>query len=290
MMRAMWRTALAVFAVILLAGEARAQPPVWVVRDEDSELILFGSVHLLPPGLDWTPPVLDAALARADDLWFELPVDPATEAETARLASARGVLPPGQSLFQLLPPEDARRLLRVAEAYGLDPAGLDRLKPWLAEIALAGGAYRKAGAQADSGVEKTLAAAAPAAAARRAFETPAEQIALFAEAPPEEQLASLRQTLREMEEEPEAFAALVDAWMAGDLAALEREALQPLRKTAPTLFRRLVSDRNARWAQALKARLDGRGRTVVVVGMGHLIGAGGLPTRLRALGYSVEGP
>jgi uncharacterized protein YbaP (TraB family) len=78
--------------------------------------------------------------------------------------------------------------------------------------------------------------------------------------------------------------------MAGDLKALDHEALSPLRKASPQLYERLVSDRNARWTKALDARLKGHGRTVVVVGMGHLIGPGGLPARLRALGYQVEGP
>jgi uncharacterized protein YbaP (TraB family) len=36
--------------------------------------------------------------------------------------------------------------------------------------------------------------------------------------------------------------------------------------------------------------MKGHGRTVVVVGVGHLIGPGGVPARLRALGYSVTGP
>ena len=47
------------------------------MRDADSEMVIFGSVHVLPPGLDWRPKALDAALAKADDLWFELPIDPA---------------------------------------------------------------------------------------------------------------------------------------------------------------------------------------------------------------------
>ena len=63
-----------------------------------------------------------------------------------------------------------------------------------------------------------------------------------------------------------------------------------MRNASPTLFRRLVSDRNARWTLTLDERLKGRGRTVVVVGMGHLIGPDGVPARLRALGYEVEGP
>lgn len=281
---------LGVLAAGLLAGAAAARPPVWVVKDKDSELVLFGSVHVLPPGLDWEPPELRRAVARADDIWFELPVDPKAEAETTQLAGRLGVLPADQSLFKLLTPQDSARLSRVAQAYDVSPALLDRLQPWLAEIALAGAAYRKAGAQTDAGVEQTLAAQAPPHAARRAFETPEEQLRIFAETPLPEQLSSLRETLQEMEDKPDEFAVLVRAWTSADMAALDREALAPLRKASPGLFRRVVTERNDRWMRALQARLQGKGRTVVVVGVGHLVGPGGLPARLRALGYSVQGP
>ena len=288
------RSALVGLAALFAAGAApvaaHARPPVWVVKDADSEMVLFGSVHILPPGLDWEPPALARALAAADDVWFELPVDPATEAETARLATELGVLPADQSLFKLLPPNDAALMMRVAAMYEVSPAVLDRLQPWLAEIALAGGAYRKAGADAASGVEKTLAAEARPAAERRAFETPAEQIGILSQAPRTEQIASLRQTMQEMETKPDQYGILVKAWVDGDMAGLDREAIADMRKAAPTLFKTLVTDRNARWTQVLDARLKGHGRTVVVVGVGHLIGPGGVPARLRALGYSVTGP
>lgn len=272
------------------AAPAAARPPVWVVKDADSELVLFGSVHVLPPGLDWRPPALTAALNDADDLWFELPTGPEVEQESARLAGEKGVLPPGQSLFAKLPAADVARMLRVADAYGVDKATLDRLEPWLAELALAGAAFRRSGAGLQDGVEKAVEAAAPPSAARRALETPAEQLAIFDEAPEADQLASLRETVREMDEDPDAFDKLVAAWAAGDLERIDREALQPLRRVSPLLFRRLVDERNIRWTARLDERLKGRGRTVVVVGMGHLIGPGGVPARLRALGYSVTGP
>jgi len=289
----MMRRLLGPFSALLVlgfAGGAAAAPPMWIVKDKDSELVLFGSVHVLPPGLDWEPAALKRAIARADDIWFELPVDAATEGDTAKVATSLGVLPPDQSLFRLLPKEDSERLARVAQAYGASPMLLDRLRPWLAEIALAGAAYRRAGAETALGVEQALAAEAPARATRRAFETPAEQLAIFADTPMEEQLASLRQTLKELEDDPDEYEKLLKAWIAGDVAGLDREALEPLRKASPTLFRRVVTDRNERWVSALTARLKGHGRTVVVVGVGHLIGAGGLPARLRALGYSVQGP
>jgi uncharacterized protein len=286
-MRRLLATALA-FA--LLGGAARAEPPVWVVTDKDSELVLFGSVHVLQPGLAWRPQALVRALARADDVWFELPVDPTTADASVKIAAKLGVLPEGQSLHALLPAADSERLARVAQAYRVSPQLLDRLRPWMAELALAGAAFRRAGAATDDGVERAIAAAAPKTARRRAFDTPAEQIAVLAETPLAEQIASLSQTLKDMEDRPDEYGRLLRAWMAGDLEALDREAIAPLKAAAPTLFKRLVTDRNAAWTEVLHRRLKGRGRTVVVVGVGHLIGPDGLPARLRALGYSVKGP
>lgn len=287
-----WLAAVAVAVALGGAwpGAALAEPPVWVVKDKDSEVVLFGSIHVLPPGLDWAPPVLDRALRNADDIWFELPIDPKSEAETGALATRVGVLAPDGSLFKLLPPTDAALMSKVAAALDVSPAVLDRLQPWLAEIALAGGAYRRMGADAENGVEKTIGALATPKAQRKAFETPAEQIALLSGGPVDEQIASLHETLKELDEQPDEFTTLVRAWLNGDVAALDREALAPIRESSPTLFKRLVLDRNARWTQVLDARLKGRGRTVVVVGIGHLIGPDGVPARLQALGYSVTGP
>lgn len=282
--------AAAVAALGLAGGCARAEPPVWVVSDADSELVLFGSVHVLPPGLNWRPKALTAAIDQADDLWFELPIDQASDLEVAQLAAAHGYLPADKTLSAMLSPDGAARLARICAKYGVSAPLIDRFEPWLAEVALAGATYRTAGADAASGVEKSLAADAPPSAKRHAFETPAQQIALFDGAPMDEQIASLEESLKEIEDDPDAYDKLVDAWMRSDVATLDEEALEPLREASPGLYDRLVTQRNAAWVQALDKRLKGKGRTVVVVGVGHLIGEGGLPARLRALGYSVKGP
>ncbi|WP_374574961.1 TraB/GumN family protein [Phenylobacterium sp.] len=286
----MWKSLAAAAALAFAAAPALAQPPVWVVSDADSQLMLFGSVHVLPPGLDWRPPALEKALKGADDVWFELPVDATTDQEVSQLAAAHGFLPPDKSLTAMLSPEAAQRLVRICQAFNLSMAQIDRLEPWLAEVALAGATYKASGADTATGVEKTLAAEAPPTAQRRAFETPAQQIALFDGAPLDEQIASLEQSLEEIEDDPGAYDKLVNAWMRADVAALDTEALEPLREASPDLFDRLVTARNAAWTRALDQRLKGSGRTVVVVGVGHLIGKDGVPARLRALGYSVKGP
>lgn len=286
----LWATLSGLAAALALASPALAKPPVWIVRDADSEVVLFGSIHVLPPGLDWRPAALDRAMAAADDIWFELPIDPASEAETGRLAAAKGYLPAGETLGALLSPKARARLAAACVKYGMSPDQIDRLEPWYAEVALAVAQFRGEGANTDVGVEKILSAAAPATAARRAFETPAQQIDMFDAAPRAAQVASLEESLAELETDPKAYEKLLAAWMKGDVRRLDREALAPLRKASPAIFERLVTARNKAWTQTLDARLKGKGRTVVVVGVGHLIGPGGVPARLRALGYSVEGP
>ena len=285
---AMWK--LIALGTCLMAGPALAKPPVWIVRDQDSEMVLFGAVHVLPPGLDWRPAALDKALVQADDLWFELPVGGATQAQVAALANAKGLLPHDQTLSGLLSPKGTANLAKVAKALGLAPAALDRLEPWFAEVVLAGAEFRTSGANAASGVEATVQALAPVGLRREAFETAGGQIALFDEAPLDAQIASLEEGLAEMTQNPGAYDRLLAAWMSGDTQALTRDALDPLKRAAPMLYDRLVSARNADWTQTLDGRLKGRGRTVVVVGVGHLLTADGVPARLRALGYSVEGP
>ena len=286
----MLRPLILALGLALTALPASAQPPVWVVRDADSTIVIFGSVHLLPPGLDWRPAALDAALKDADDLWFELPIDGTASRETAQLAVARGVLPPGETLSSRLSRKGRARLTAAAERLHVPMAALERMRPWLADLTLGVAQLAGGGANGSDGVERTLSRAAPASAQRRAFETPEQQIAFFADVPDKEQVAALEHSLREMQAEPRTYDKLIEAWVVGDLKMLERRGLAPMRRASPRLYRRLVTQRNARWTQMLTERLAGSGETVVVVGAAHLIGKDGLPAMLRARGIAVEGP
>jgi hypothetical protein len=103
-------------------------------------------------------------------------------------------------------------------------------------------------------------------------------------------VASLRETLDELAQGPRVYQRVVRAWMAGDPAAIRREALAPMIKQAPGVYKTLVVERNRRWADILTERLRGSGEAVVVVGVGHLVGPDSLPALLRAKGFEVEGP
>lgn len=279
----------ALLIALLTAAPAAAEPPVWTVRDSDSTVVLFGSVHVLPADLDWRPDVLDAALAQADDLWFETPVDDANAAEASRAAQAKGYLPAGKSLSSLLSPQGRARLERICGRLGISPAGVDRLAPWYADVTLGIVTLMRQGATVTTGVERTLADAAPGAT-RRSFETSTQQIAFFADAPLVDQLASLEDTLKQLDEDPAFYDRLIDAWARGDTQAIEDLGLTPMKQVSVHLYDQLIVRRNRRWAETIAERMKGSGETVIVVGVGHLVGSDSVPALLRARGFIVEGP
>lgn len=279
--------AIATFAAVAMAASpAAAEPATWTIRDADSTIVLFGSIHLLPENLDWRPDALDAALAAADDIWFETPTD---GGESAMLARQHGTLPAGESLSAQLTPKGRERFERLSGRYGLSPAALDGVKPWLADLTFSIAALIAEGAAPDAGVERTLADAAPQAT-KRYFETPAEQIGFLAGAPEAEQLLSLEETLRQLDEEPTMFRDLIQAWLDGDQTAMEAIGVTPVRTLSPVLYERILAGRNRRWADMIAQRLAGSGETVIVVGAGHLTGPDSVPALLRARGLAVEGP
>lgn len=284
--------ALAAALVCLTApAPAAADPPVWRIHGKSgAEVVLFGSVHLLKPGDAWeTPKVLDE-LAKAQVVWFEIPIDASTRASAAAVVAQHSMLPAGQRLSDKLSPTGRARLRRVAAMLGLPLASLEPMRPWYAEVTLTVIHLQSRGAAQTAGVEETLAAKAPATARRQAFETEADQIGLLAGPPMKEQVASLQESLRQIEEEPAAFDVLQKAWVDGDVAAIVREGVDPMRKTTPGSYRRLVVERNRRWVDEIERLLKTPERAFIVVGVGHLVGPDSVPALLRRRGIAVEGP
>ena len=282
---------LVLLVLCLLPAEALALPPVWVVRGHDSTITLFGSVHLLPPGVDWRPPQLRQAMAEADEVWFEAPMDEAGLSAASDAALAHAFLPEGKRLSSLLSPAGRERLARTAALFGVPTEQFERLQPWYAELMIEGAIFRKLGLQGADGVEQQLWGGLSPMARRVTLETPAEQIELFSGAPLEEQAASLEQTLKDVSHARRDYDVLLKAWLAGDVRTLDHEVVGPLRQSSPGLYQRVVARRNARWVKAIETRMNGgSGHTVIVVGMGHLVGRDGVPAQLRAAGYEVDGP
>ena len=287
-----FRPLLAALALALAAcAPAAAEPPVWTVRGAGgAEVTLFGSVHLLSEGVTWKTARLQAILNRADRLWFEIPLDPGAQGSAATKLRDAGLLPAGQTLRPLMSAKGRARLERLATQFALPLERLDALRPWLAEVLVSVTYFTREGARLDLGVEHQIEVAAPATAARGAFETVDDQLAALSGGSQADQVKALEETLEEIETDPKGFNRLAAAWARGDTRAIQKEGLDDLRREAPGAYERLVVARNRRWVARIEELLKTPGRTFAVVGVGHLVGPDSVPALLRRDGLAVDGP
>lgn len=291
-----WKAVILAIAGVCLAACERSPaenalpgPALWLIEDADTRIWLFGSVHVLPPDLEWRRPAIEAALAEADTLYLETPVDEAAAAQVRRLTRRSGFLPAGQSLDQLLDDSERTTLRRAARNAELDADALQRLRPWLAALQLSLGYATARGQDPASGVEESL---VRIAAARdlpvRFLETPEEQVAIFADLPREAELRFLKATMRQVAAGGDVVKEMDELWLAGDVERLGRVLDADFRAAGPAVETALITRRNERWAEALTAMLDEPGEVFVAVGAGHLAGENSLLTMLAERGVAAE--
>src|SRR5437868_11910714 len=78
-------------------------PAIWKIAGPQGDVYLFGSIHILPKGFAWRGAELEAAMAAAQQLVFELDLDQAEDPKTmGALVAKFGFLPRGQSLHAML--------------------------------------------------------------------------------------------------------------------------------------------------------------------------------------------
>lgn len=278
-------------ATTVAAPPARADPPVWRVSDPDTEMVLFGSVHSLPPGIAWRTAALDQALAGADLIVFEI-LTPGTESEQmAMLMPMMPYLLGDRPLSQTVSAETFARVAAAATAQGGDPRMLDMFRPWAAALMLDMGADEALGRSGELGVDVQIETGVRADQRKQALDTDAllhASMAALAEAGDaegEEMLVEVLDTLDRDTLDLE----VETAWAAGDLEPILRQIAE-MKVEAPRLHQVLLIDRNTGWMPALEEMMRTERRVVVVAGAAHMVGDDGLPALLRRAGYAVEGP
>lgn len=279
--------ALAVSLIVFVAAPALAQPAMWVIRDEDSTIYLFGTIHILKPGVQWRTEAFEKAFASSDELWLEV-ADSDDQAATQKLVQTLG-LDPANPLSTRLTPDEWARLSAATEKMGFPAANLEPMKPWLAGITLSVVPMLKAGFDPQKGVDSTLKADADGKQKTlRAFETTEQQMMFFDHMPLKVQVSFLMSGVDEADEGPAALDSMVSAWSAGDIGALEDQLVEPMREEYPALYQVLLVDRNKAWAEVLEERLAGKGISFVAVGSAHLIGPDSVQAFLARRGVKAE--
>ncbi|MGH7028737.1 TraB/GumN family protein [Brevundimonas sp.] len=272
--------------VAVTAAPKGSGPGLWVVKDEDSTLYLFGTVHVLKPDTPWGTARVDKAFASADEYWFEI-ADLNDQSGVMSLIQAKGISP-DRPLSSLLTAEETADLDRAARTIGSSAAQLDPLRPWLASLQLALASIQKAGYVAANGGDQILHARAAAAGKPiKGFETASQQIGFIAGMSEEAQLAMLRSGLKEFDQADAFLGRMVGAWSTGDVDELDALIGQEMATESPEMYAVMLTRRNENWADQIQTLLAGSGTAFISVGAGHLAGTDSLQAQLARRGVTV---
>ena len=259
----------------------QAHPALWKIADHDTTIYLFGTIHLLPPGIDWLNGPLAYALDHSDSLITELPDLPPGDVAAALLR--HGSLPPGKNLRQMMDEKQRTQFEAALTKLALPVALFDKTKPWVAAATLPILQLQKAGYNIQSGVENGLTKRATELGHQReGLETADFQFGQFDGLSEEQQLEYLANVLDALPEVNAEIEKMVGSWTRGDAAALAAQLNSD--SDSPALAEALIFSRNRNWAGWIQNRLKQPGTVFVAVGAGHLGGKGSVQDVLAKQG------
>ncbi|MBP2158053.1 MULTISPECIES: TraB/GumN family protein [Asticcacaulis] len=271
-----------------VAGPTGA-PLLWKVTNGEATVYLFGSVHALPPGVEWMDARLFQAFDTADAAWFEVPdLDkmPEFKGFEEKAFSARPGLTKGLSDIEI------RELETLLHRYNSTLKEAERVRPavmaaFVGQLSSAAGGF-----DTDRGVDWMLFNRAKALKMKTGgFESHRahyDYLYALGKGADEGGTAALKRALAiHFGRDHDSLEVLVKTWRTGDQRAMT-ESLAEEKARGPQSYDLLLTSRNAKWVPQIETMLKGDQTTFVVAGAAHFTGPDSVIAMLRQRGYTVE--
>jgi len=273
-------------------ADARARndgPALWVAKDYDSTVYLFGTVHLLPDDLSWLKEDVKKAFSDAGTVYFEVDTDTQGQIQASVLTQSLGMRGDGTRLSDSLDSYQLKLLDAAAHNGNITLAALDSMRPWLASEFLTVAAATNANLSPEISADAALKSRAAREQKNVIYlETMEEQIRVSSDQPEFVQLKILTDTLEKFNVLGQDLTQIVQAWSVGRTDFLARETVLKLKEASPDFYKALLTDRNKKWAKVLTRYMEDSGTAFVAVGTSHLLGEDSVIELLREQGYKVS--
>ena len=271
--------------VAAAAATTDADPALWVVKDDDTTIYLFGTVHVLKPGLSWFDEAVKTAFDKSDEMMLEI-VMPEDQAAVAKTMMPLAMDTTGKTLPSRLTPEQLQAYQAAMVSVGLPANAFDSFEPWFPAMTLSVLPLTKLGYDPEQGAEKLLTKFAKADGKPvSGLETLEEQLGFFDQLPDTQQVAFLNSVVKDLDKLGPTLDKMVGLWAKGDpdgLAVVMNDSLA----ATPELAAMLLYERNERWADQIKTRMDKPGTVFIAVGAGHLAGEKSVQDYLKDRGLT----
>lgn len=234
----------------------QAQPALWVLRDDDTTVYLFGTFHALDGRHRWFNNEVRAAFSNSDELVLETIV-----------------------------PERPRISRQASPHRPVQGGDIASGTPFLTATRTAVAAGGEHGMQVSKGADMVLRRAAESEGKPIAgLETFDFQLSMFSRmAPVSSGTAAPTNIATAKTQLALVMTSLQAAWNRGDqrvFAAL----LAEMRRTSPDSYRAMFPERNADWANWIVNRMEQPGIVFVAVGAGHFAGPDSVQSKLTLKG------
>ncbi|WP_293703431.1 MULTISPECIES: TraB/GumN family protein [unclassified Sphingopyxis] len=262
-----------------------ADPALWVVKDDDTTIYLFGTVHVLKPGLSWFDEAVKDAFDKSDEMMLEL-VMPEDQAAVAKTMMPLAMDTTGKTIPSRLTADELKAYQAALVSVGVPANAFDSFEPWFPAMTLSVLPLTKLGYDPEQGAEKLLTKFAKADSKPVAgLETLEEQLGFFDKLPETQQVAFLNAVVKDIDKLGPMLDKMVGLWAKGDPDGLAVTMNESMAAT-PELAQILLYDRNARWADQIKTRMDKPGTVFIAVGAGHLAGEKSVQDYLKDRGLT----
>ena len=273
-------------------AKARARndgPAIWKVSDYDSELYLFGTLHLLSEDMNWLKDDLRGVMQEAGTVYFEVDTTESGRIDATVVSAQLGLRKDGLRLADSLDNYQLKLLDAVANNGNIPLASLDSMKPWLASEYLTLTAAEEAGLSTSFSADEALKSMAKRQRKNILYlEDVEDQIRATADLPEGLQLEVLTETMEEFSDLGRQLKRLALGWSVGQTDFMTQQMIDPLKAEAGEMYRSVLVERNDKWAETLIRHLEGSGTSVAAVGVAHLLGEDSLITDFEDAGYKVE--
>ncbi len=256
---------------------------LWKIEKENvASGYLFATIHSEDPRVLDLPEKVAKALDQAPRVVLETEMSP----EDMLLMLEKLMLPPGESLVELLGIETFIPVFGALSQRGITYGVASRLRPWAAMLLL-NMPPMETGEFLDMYLKNR---AEQAGIPVFGLESIEEQADLFSGFDLDTQLEMLRATLKYQDSFEEILEKLHQFYLAGDLSGMLEFSEDLLeeedRELNAALMEKLLDERNHRMLRRMKAHLQERG-AFIAVGALHLPGENGLLNLLRQAGYQL---
>jgi uncharacterized protein YbaP (TraB family) len=261
---------------------------LWKAQGASNVVYLLGSMHELREDAYPLPQVMESAFTNCRIVVFETDLAEQERPETHARLLKKVELPRGQTLKNLLKPKIYASFSNRVQEIGLSmSSSFDSLKPVVAMEKLDLFEIASLGALPEYGVDVHFFKSAQHSGMKiiplESADFAVDLLTSFSKA--QEELF-VEKSLEQIDDEMKKYDELLVAWQNGDAAGLEK-LLNKQRRDEPAIFKKLVTDRTAKWMPEIEELLQGSQNAIVIVGAGHLVGPDGMVELLKKKGRNI---